>query len=187
MTLRLVPRDLALATLDTLEVDAAAAFVGAERPLAGLAGLIDWRLCGALSRAILAGTFSPEKGEVLLVPSGGRLPIPRIFCFGVAAGEATEDLARRASSVLAKAGVRSLALALSPGSAGSSLTRAFVQAGVREGFLRHVFLGSDPRALARELEAAVRDLRVDAAVEPPAPRGEGRGAASLPPKGPVVG
>jgi hypothetical protein len=184
--LRLVPSDLSLAVLDALEVDSIAAFVGPERPLQGLAGLLDWRLCGAVSRAILEGTFTPERGEVLLLPSGGRLPTPRIFCFGLAGDASSAELvARRACDVLARAGARSVALALPPGTAGASLARALIEAGVKGGFSCHVLLG-DGRAIARELEAAVRELRVDAEVALPASRGDGRGAASLPAKGPVV-
>ena len=51
MKLRIELADLSLASLDALEVDSLAAFVGAERPLAGLPSLVDWRLAGAVSRA----------------------------------------------------------------------------------------------------------------------------------------
>jgi len=186
MTLRLVAGDLSLAALDSLEVDSAAALVGPERPLTGLAGLLDWRLCGALSRAILDGTFAPEKGEVLLLPSRGRLPMPRVFCFGLPAEpEPAEALAGRVLKVLARAGARSVALSLPGGAAFSPLARALVGAGAEEGLACEVLLG-DGRAIARELEGVLRELRVDAALEAPAPRGEPRPAASLPLKGPVV-
>ena len=46
--LRVELAELGLPALDALEVDAIAAFVGSERPLQGLAGFVDWRLCGAL-------------------------------------------------------------------------------------------------------------------------------------------
>jgi len=185
--LRLEPRELSLAVLDGLDVDSLAAFVGPERPLQGLAGLVDWRLCGAVSRAILAGTFTPESGEVLLLPSGSRFRTPRIFCFGLASdGEAAlRDGAVRACDVLAKAGAREVAAALS-GPARASLVRELIRAGAARGFARMVLLG-DGRALAREAEAAVRELRVEADVAPPESHARSSPpAASLPGRGSVV-
>ncbi|HVP66344.1 MAG TPA: M17 family peptidase N-terminal domain-containing protein [Anaeromyxobacteraceae bacterium] len=187
MTLRLVPGDLSLAALDALEVEAVAAFVGEERPLQGLSGLLDWRLCGAISRAILDGTFVPGRGEAMLLPSGGRLPAPRVFCFGLPGEDAParEAAIRRACDVVARAGARSLALALPAGAAGSAVARAFVEAAVQAGFASQVLLG-DGRALARDLAAAVREAKVDAQVVESGLRPEGRGAASLPGRGSVV-
>jgi len=187
MTLRLVPGDLSLATIDALEVDAIAAFVGPERPLQGLAGLVDWRLCGAISRAILSGTFVPERGEAMLLPSAGRLPAPRVFCLGLASdgAEAREAAVRRACEVVAKAGARSVALSLPSGGTGAAVARAFLEAATRAGFSSHVLLG-DGRAIARDLQAAIREMKVDALVVPGVARAEARGAASLPVRGPVV-
>jgi len=188
VSLRLEPGDLSLATLDRLDVDSLAAFVGPERPLTGLAGLVDWRLCGAVSRAILAGTFAPEKGDVLLLPSGGRFPTPRVFCFGHSDGgdAALAAGARWACGVLAKAGAQSVAAALPAGPLAAALVRALVRASGEAGFSRLALLG-EGRALAKEAEAAVREFGVDAEVvpfhsraEPPPP------AASLPGRGPVV-
>jgi hypothetical protein len=75
-----------LARLDALtEVDALAlSFFGDERPLRGVAGLCDWRLCGRLSRLLRAGRLSGLRGEVtMLPPPGGRLPFGRLFFFGL--------------------------------------------------------------------------------------------------------
>src|SRR6266446_3210351 len=44
-----------------------------ERPLTGLAGLVDWRLSGRLSRLIRAGLVIGAAGEALLTPPGMRL------------------------------------------------------------------------------------------------------------------
>ena len=44
-----------------------------ERPLAGLAGLVDWRLCGALSRWLVSGFASGSWGENVIYPSSARL------------------------------------------------------------------------------------------------------------------
>jgi hypothetical protein len=80
---RIETADLGLPAIDALDVDALAMFVGPERPLQGLAGFTDWRLCGLVSRAIRDGNYGPETGEALLLPAGGRIAVPRIFCFGL--------------------------------------------------------------------------------------------------------
>src|SRR5512142_1628588 len=82
-TTRIEMADLGLPAIDALDVDALALFVGPERPLQGLAGFADWRLCGLISRAIRDGNYGPDAGEALLLPSGGRIAVPRIFCFGL--------------------------------------------------------------------------------------------------------
>jgi len=106
--------DLSIGSLDALEVDSVAVFVGSERPLTGLAGLVDWRLAGGLSRAILAGTVTPEHGEVLLLPSGGRLQATRVFLFGVddPAARPAALAVRRACEALRRAGARAVGLSL---------------------------------------------------------------------------
>ncbi len=75
-----------LARLDTLDPHQALAlfFFGDERPLRGVAGLCDWRLCGRLSRLLKAGKLSGLRGEVTLMPPpGGRLPFERLLFFGL--------------------------------------------------------------------------------------------------------
>jgi hypothetical protein len=39
-----------------------------ERPLHGLAGILDWRLQGAISRPLKAGYFSGAEGECIYLP-----------------------------------------------------------------------------------------------------------------------
>ena len=73
MALVIEVAELGLPALDVLDVDALAVFVGPERPLQGLAGFADWRLCGALSRAIRGGLFDAAPDDALLLPSGGRM------------------------------------------------------------------------------------------------------------------
>lgn len=100
-----------LAAFDTLRSDTLAVFwpLGA-RPLAGAAGYLDWRMCGALSRAMEGGVFTGEPGEVMLIPTEGRLGKRRVFVFGVAASQASADpwdaTCRAACDVLLKAGAR---------------------------------------------------------------------------------
>ncbi|MCB9564074.1 MAG: leucyl aminopeptidase [Kofleriaceae bacterium] len=54
-----------------------------ERPLRGAAGLVDWRLCGRLSRLIKKGKVSGERGETLMMPPGRRLRFGRLMIFGL--------------------------------------------------------------------------------------------------------
>jgi cytosol aminopeptidase family protein len=59
-------------------------FFGDERPLRGVAGLCDWRLCGRLSRLLKGGRISGLRGEVTMMPPpGGRLPFGRLMLFGL--------------------------------------------------------------------------------------------------------
>ena len=54
-----------------------------ELPPHGVAGLVDWRLAGRLSR-LLAKDFATGKlGEVLLVPGKPKLPFDKILVFGL--------------------------------------------------------------------------------------------------------
>jgi hypothetical protein len=158
---RIEVADATLASLDALEVDSVAAFAGAERPLSGLASLIDWRLAGAVSRAIAAGTVTPEHGEALLLPVGGRLHVARAFVFGVdGTSPRTAALAvRRACEALRRAGARTVAVSLPVGAPIDATTRAWVDAASGAGFERQVILG-DPRPLPGALEAAGKELGV---------------------------
>jgi hypothetical protein len=73
-----------LAGLDGLVADNMGLFVCSDvRPLKGVAGLIDWRLCGALSAAVLNQHFSGDVGENLLMPVLGRFGPRRLFVFGL--------------------------------------------------------------------------------------------------------
>lgn len=92
----LVPPDLA--RWDQTEADGmCVAFCSDERPLRGAAGLLDWRLCGAISRALLRGRLRGDRDEVTLMPSAGRLSFPKILLFGIGPSEATSDVVCRAA------------------------------------------------------------------------------------------
>ncbi len=54
-----------------------------ELPLRGGVGKADWRLCGLISEQFAAGRLKGERGEALLVPSGGRLRAQRIMLLGL--------------------------------------------------------------------------------------------------------
>jgi hypothetical protein len=114
--------DIGLEGLDALGgVDALCLFVAEDdRPLPGTAGYVDWRLSGALSRVLKQGFFTGVKDDWLLLPSDGRIPIPRIFAVGLGArknldpGALGKALAS-AAQVLDKAKVESVALELPSG------------------------------------------------------------------------
>ncbi|MBN1204624.1 MAG: peptidase M17 [Myxococcaceae bacterium] len=131
--------DIGLEGLDSLAgVDALCLFVAEEdRPLPGTAGFVDWRLCGALSRVLKQGFFTGVKDDWLLVPSDGRLPIPRIFAVGLGSRKSLDAAAlgqalASAARVLAKAKVESLALEI-PG--GAQLDEAAQAAALQQHFL----------------------------------------------------
>jgi len=153
--------DLSLASLDALEVDSLAAFVGAERPLTGLAALVDWRLAGALSRAILAGTVTPEHGEALLLPAAGRLHATRVFLFGLdePSPRSAALAVRHACEALRRAGGRSVALSLPPAHPAKAMARAWLEAAEGARFARQILLG-DVRTLPAVLEGVAQDLGI---------------------------
>jgi hypothetical protein len=184
--------ELGLPALDALDVDALAVFVGPERPLQGFAGYADWRLCGAISRAIRGGVFDARPDEALLLPSGGRVAPARIFCFGLPAvplpPEAFLHAARTACEAMARAGSRSFATALPPLAGGDAAlaARLWLEASLVRPVARQVLLG-EARALQRELTAARNALGVEVEVHAPPSRVElpARGRA-LPHAGAVV-
>jgi hypothetical protein len=192
--LRVELAELGLPALDALEVDAIAAFVGSERPLQGLAGFVDWRLCGALSRAIRGEDWDPVSGEALLLPSAGRLPTPRIFCFGLSSpeaqlrGPALAAACTRACDALARAGSAAFAAALPPHRPEHSAeaARAWLEASLARPVARQVLLG-DPRTLHRDLAAARDALGARVELVLPVQRVElPARAAGLPPHGVVL-
>lgn len=60
-----------------------AGFFREDRPLKGVAGRVDWRLCGLVSKMLLDGAFSGKQGEAILVPTQGRLRIARVLLVGL--------------------------------------------------------------------------------------------------------
>ncbi len=54
-----------------------------ERPLRGIAGLVDWRLNGWLSRLLAGARFSGRFGEQLLFPVGHRVGPRRALLAGL--------------------------------------------------------------------------------------------------------
>jgi hypothetical protein len=177
VSLKLLVADLGLQAIDALDVDAISVFVGPERPLQGFAGFADWRLCGAISRAIRSGTFEGQDGEALLLPSAGRIAPPRVFCFGLSSVPLSAERFLRASRLaceaLARAG--SIAFATSPpplegGDAGLA-ARLWIEASLVRPVQRQVLLG-DVRTWQRELSSALVGLSAEVEVVAPPSRVE---------------
>lgn len=116
MEARIHPGDLA--GLDALQVDAIALplFNHVRQPL-GVAGFVDWRLCGRIGRLVLKRKFKGEVGETMLMASLSRVgSAGRIFLFGLGSPrELTEtdaaNQAKQIANILSEAGAKQLAIA----------------------------------------------------------------------------
>lgn len=104
-------RNIALRDWDRLDCGNIVVFVFSDvRPLAGAAGLLDWRLCGQISRLLTSRTFSGEADEdAVLLPVRGRLGTRRIFVLGMGSAaacneQAMADAISRGHEVVAQAG-----------------------------------------------------------------------------------
>lgn len=177
MALKIEVADLGLPAIDALDVDALGVFVGPERPLQGFAGFADWRMCGAISRAIRNELFQAHTEEALLIPSGGRMAPARIFCFGLPdvplAPEAFLAAARRLCEAVARAGSEAFAASMPPIAGGDSAlaARLWMEASLVRPVRRQVLLG-EPRALQRDLAAARSALAAEVEVLAPPSRVE---------------
>jgi len=177
VALKIEVAELGLSAVDALDVDALAVLVGPERPLQGLAGYADWRLCGAISRAIRNDLFGAAPGEALLLPSGGRIAPARVFCFGLPevplAPDAFLHAARTACEALARAGSEAFATAMPPIAGGDAAlaARLWLEASLVRPVRRQILLG-EARALQRDLATARTALAVEVEVLAPPSRVE---------------
>jgi hypothetical protein len=176
LALKIEVAELGLSAIDSLEVDALAVFVGPERPLQGFAGFADWRMCGAISRAIRNGFYDGGADEALLLPSGGRVRAGRIFCFGLPVVPLQADgflrAARQACEAVARAGSDSFAIAMPPFAGDLALAaRLWLEASLVRPVSRQVLLG-EARALQKELSAARAERGADVEVVVPPSRVE---------------
>src|SRR5690606_9263302 len=111
-----------LRSLDRLKSEALSLpFFSDERPLRGVLGLVDWRMCGRISALIEGGRVDGARDEIVLVPARPRLTFEKVLLFGLgprdefdleAFGRTTE----RMLETLTRARVRASALVL-PGRA----------------------------------------------------------------------
>jgi len=73
-----------LESLDGLNSDALCLFLFEDvRPLKGLAGLVDWRLGAYISGHLERGWLTGASGERFLLPAHHKLPVNKIFGFGL--------------------------------------------------------------------------------------------------------
>lgn len=116
MEVRFVPPDLR--RIDELKSEALVVpHFSDERPLRGALGLVDWRLCGRVSRLILRGRMSGELGETTLVPARPRLPVDKIFIIGAGPAAGLDDsvfaaVVKRMLDALDRARVRASVISL---------------------------------------------------------------------------
>jgi len=115
-------------------------FFADERPLRGAAGLVDWRLCGRLSRLLLAGRLDGSFGEQTLLPLT-RLPFRTLLLLGLGEPARFTELrfleaAKAVRDAVARLSVRRYALALPGRSTGRIMARRalelWVQAQTRD-------------------------------------------------------
>lgn len=85
------------------------------RPLKGLAGELDWLLCGSLSNLVIKRKLRGTLGDVALLTSQGKVPAQKIFMVGLGPTEGFSPLsirsaARKAVSSALNAGVQNAAI-----------------------------------------------------------------------------
>lgn len=151
---------------DIRKVEAQALVVGCHedvRPLKGLAGELDWLLCGALSQLLLAERFRGAAGDVALLTPRGKIPAQKIFMVGLGprrsgSTEEMRSFGRNAARSLAGAGVVHSAMeyAAPPETDDASAVRALTE-GLREGGEGAVL---DILLLARDAAAYERIARL---------------------------
>jgi hypothetical protein len=137
-------------------------FFADERPLRGAAGLVDWRLCGRLSRLLSAGRVSGARGEATLVPTG-RLPFAKLLLYGLGDSERFSDEISRAAmhalrDMVARLGVRRWALPLPGRSTGRITARRAVELWLHEPGDADVWLVEAP-AGQKEMSEALRKTK----------------------------
>ncbi len=82
MDLRFTPPQLRKLDLSGTEV-LVATLASDERPPQGLAGLLDYRMAGRVSRLMQRGFAEGKVGEVVLVPGRPKLPFDKVLLFGI--------------------------------------------------------------------------------------------------------
>jgi hypothetical protein len=89
------------------------------RPLKGLAGELDWLLCGTLSDLIASGKLRGSLGDVALLTSKNKIPAQKIFMIGLGRSQELSpallrSVARTAAASALGAGITSAALEYFP-------------------------------------------------------------------------
>jgi leucyl aminopeptidase len=116
-----------LQQIDALRCEALALpFFSDERPLRGALGLIDWRMCGFVSRLRMQERVRGDALETVLLPARPKLTMDKLFLFGLGPQDEfdTKHMRRAVEhmlNTLSRARVRTTALAL-PGRATARIT-----------------------------------------------------------------
>jgi hypothetical protein len=78
--------------LDETSVEACVCAIWSdERPMRGLAGLLDWRFGGRLSALLKSGFVRGDLGEVLLVPGKPHVPFEKVLVVGLGSRQTFAD------------------------------------------------------------------------------------------------
>jgi hypothetical protein len=79
LTVHVLFQDIKKVETDALVVG----FYEDVRPLKGIAGQLDWLLCGALSSLVIENKMSGALGDVALLTARGKVPAQKIFMIGL--------------------------------------------------------------------------------------------------------
>jgi Cytosol aminopeptidase family, N-terminal domain len=149
-------------------------FFSDERPLTGALGLIDWRMCGFVSRLIQRGVVHGRFGETVLVPLQPRFASHKLFLFGLGSRESfdpelQQSVIEHMLDVGTRARVRAMALGL-PGRSTQSVTataamESFVRATARRREPDEVVLIEAPEAQREMSPILQRERRRASAAE----------------------
>ncbi len=115
LVLKVILQDIKKLETDALIVG----FFEDVRPLKGLAGELDWLLCGSLSNLILSHKLRGSLGDVALLTSRGKIPAQKIFMVGLGPARSLSPAslrraARTAASSALNAGATKAALEYFP-------------------------------------------------------------------------
>ena len=108
-----------------------------QRPLAGPAAVVDWRLDGALTRMLLGGELSGRSGEALAVRTNAKFAAPWVLLCGSGEWRPLDrsgylGMVERLLAMAGKAGIRELGLCLPPA---EQINAAEVERIVREALI----------------------------------------------------
>jgi Cytosol aminopeptidase family, N-terminal domain len=117
VTVKVILKDIKKLPADALIVG----FYEDVRPLKGIAGELDWLLCGSLSLLLLSKKLRGSLGDLALVTSQGKVPVQKIFMVGLGSRSGMtqttlKSAARNAATCAVGAGVRSAAIEYFPSS-----------------------------------------------------------------------
>jgi len=115
VTVKVILKDIKKLATEALIVG----FYEDVRPLKGVAGELDWLLCGSLSALILSKKLQGSLGDVALVTPQGKVPVQKIFMVGLGSRTGMtpailRSVARNAATSAVGAGVRSAAIEYFP-------------------------------------------------------------------------